>query len=83
MLLNGQIFFSLHEARILIEQWRRHYNIVRPHSSPGYRPPAPESFIPMDQRPTMHQQVNRTTRSGQSTITAEIIQIAPGAMAGR
>jgi len=53
-LLNGEIFFSLREARILIEQWRRHYNTVRPHSSLGYRPPAPESFIPMDQRPTMH-----------------------------
>ena len=53
-LLDGEIFFSLHEARILIEQWRRHYNTVRPHSSLGYLPPAPESFIPMDQRPTMH-----------------------------
>ena len=53
-LLNGEIFFSLHEARILIEQWRRHYNTVRPHSSLGYRPPAPESFIPIDQRQTMH-----------------------------
>ena len=52
--LNGEIFFSLHEARILIEQWRRHYNTVRPHSALGYRPPAPESFIPMDQRPTIH-----------------------------
>ena len=53
-LLNSEIFFSLREARILIEQWRRPYNTVRPHSSLGYRPPAPESFIPMDQRPTIH-----------------------------
>ena len=53
-LLSGEIFFSLREARILIEQWRRHYNTVRPHSSLGHRPPAPESFIQMDQRPTMH-----------------------------
>ncbi|WP_156875009.1 IS3 family transposase [Sulfitobacter alexandrii] len=53
-LLNGEIFFSLREAQILIEQWRRHYNTVRPHSALGYRPPAPESFIPMDQRPVMH-----------------------------
>ncbi|RDD65260.1 hypothetical protein DU478_15240, partial [Thalassococcus profundi] len=37
-----------------IERWRRHYNTVRPHSSLGYRPPAPESFMPMDHRPTMH-----------------------------
>ncbi|WP_279484015.1 IS3 family transposase [Aureimonas sp. SK2] len=40
-LLNGEIFYSLAEARIVIESWRRHYNTVRPHSSLGYRPPAP------------------------------------------
>ena len=39
-LLNGEIFYSLAEARVLIEAWRRHYNTVRPHSSLGYRPPA-------------------------------------------
>ena len=53
-LLNGEIFYSLREAQILIEQWRRHYNTVRPHSALGYRPPAPESIVPMDQRPVMH-----------------------------
>lgn len=53
-LLNGEIFYSLKEARIIIEEWRRHYNTVRPHSALGYRPPAPESLIQMDQRPTMH-----------------------------
>jgi putative transposase len=42
-LLNGEIFYSLTEARILIEAWRRHYNTVRPHSSLGYRAPAPEA----------------------------------------
>ena len=41
-LLNGEIFYSLAEARIVIESWRRHYNTKRPHSSLGYRPPAPE-----------------------------------------
>ncbi len=41
-LLNGEIFYALKEARIVIERWRRHYNTVRPHSSLGYRPPAPE-----------------------------------------
>lgn len=45
-LLNGEIFCSLKEAKILIEQWRQHYNTVRPHSSLGYRPPAPQTFIP-------------------------------------
>ena len=44
------------EGRVtgVIERWRRHYNTVRPHSSLGYRPPAPETLVPMDQRPTMH-----------------------------
>ncbi|MEL7096521.1 MAG: transposase, partial [Pseudomonadota bacterium] len=53
-LLNGELFYSLREAQILIEEWRIHYNTVRPHSSLGYRPPAPESIVRMDQRPTMH-----------------------------
>ncbi|MEL7349601.1 MAG: IS3 family transposase [Pseudomonadota bacterium] len=53
-LLNAEIFFSLREAQILIEGWRRHYNTVRPHSALGYRPPAPEAIIPVDQRPVMH-----------------------------
>ncbi len=43
-LLNGEIFYSLKEAQILIEQWRKAYNAVRPHSALGYRPPAPEAI---------------------------------------
>jgi len=46
-LLNREIFTTLTEAQILIEQWRREYNQVRPHSSLGYRPPAPEVRIPV------------------------------------
>ena len=42
-LLNGEIFHSLAEARVVIEAWRVHYNTARPHSSLGYRPPAPEA----------------------------------------
>ena len=42
-LLNGEIFYSLAEAKVLIEAWRRHYNTIRPHSSLGYRPPAPQA----------------------------------------
>lgn len=53
-LLNGEIFYTLKEAQIVIEQWRRHYNTVRPHSALGYKPPAPEVTIPMDQRPSTH-----------------------------
>ena len=45
-LLNGEIFYSLAEAKVLIEAWRRHYNTVRPHSSLGYRPPTPEAATP-------------------------------------
>jgi len=42
-LLNGEIFYTVQEAKVLIEMWRRHYNHIRPHSSLGYRPPAPEA----------------------------------------
>ncbi|KAK0361359.1 hypothetical protein LTR94_023645 [Friedmanniomyces endolithicus] len=45
-LLNGETFFSLAEAQVLIEAWRRHFNAVRPHSALKYRPPAPEAVIP-------------------------------------
>ena len=45
-LLNGEIFYSIKEAQVLIEQWRKHYNTIRPHSSLGYRPPAPQAFSP-------------------------------------
>jgi putative transposase len=40
-LLDGEIFYTLREAQVLIEQWRQHYNRIRPHSALGYRPPAP------------------------------------------
>ncbi len=49
-LLNGEIFYTLKEAKTVIEVWRRHYNAVRPHSSLGYRPPAPLATVwPPDQ----------------------------------
>ena len=66
-LLNGEIFYTLKEAQAVIESWRCHYNTIRPHASLGYRPPAPEVFLPafaawparsakqpMEQRPTLH-----------------------------
>jgi putative transposase len=46
-LLNGEIFYSLKEAKVVIGQWRQHYNTVRPHSSLGYRPPAPQALAPI------------------------------------
>ena len=42
-LLNGEIFYTLREAQILVERWRRRYNEVRPHRSLGYKPPAPQA----------------------------------------
>jgi transposase InsO family protein len=45
-LLDAEQFSTLHEAQVLVERWRRHYNTVRPHSSLGYRPPAPETILP-------------------------------------
>ena len=50
-LLNGEIFYTLKEAKIVIEGWRQHYNKVRPHSSLGYRPPAPEAIVWPAQKP--------------------------------
>jgi len=45
-LLDGEIFYTLKEAQIIVESWRRHYNTIRPHESLGYKPPAPEVFVP-------------------------------------
>ncbi len=46
-LLNREVFTTLEEARVLIEQWRREYNQVRPHSALRYKPPAPEAILTM------------------------------------
>ncbi len=48
-LLNGEIFYTLREAQVFIEQWRVHYNTIRPHSALGYRPPAPETLAPIEE----------------------------------
>ena len=45
-LLNGEIFYSMTEARVIIERWRKHYNTIRPHSSLGGRPPTPLTLEP-------------------------------------
>ena len=44
-LLNGEVFYTLQEVQVVTEQWRQHYNQIRPHSSLGYRPPAPKTII--------------------------------------
>jgi transposase InsO family protein len=46
-LLDREVFDTLLEAKVLVERWRREYNHIRPHSSLGYRPPAPEVILPM------------------------------------
>ncbi|MDB5315881.1 MAG: transposase [Rhodospirillales bacterium] len=72
------MFHTLAEAKVLIEQWRRHDNTLRPHSALGYRPPAPEVLLPMPWLPTgsgskgssqsgmimAHQHFARTTQWG-------------------
>lgn len=48
-LLNGELFYSLKEAQVLIERWRVEYNTIRPHSSLGYRPPVPLTVLPEEE----------------------------------
>ena len=45
--LNGEIFYSLKEAQVVIGKWQREYNTERPHSALGYRPPAPAAYNPL------------------------------------
>jgi len=45
--LKGEMFYTLKEMQVLTEQWRVHYNTMRPHSSLGYVPPAPEAIAPV------------------------------------
>ena len=56
-LLNGEIFDTILEARVITERWRKTYNMVRPHSSLGYRPPAPEVRYPLSL--PMAEQINQ------------------------
>jgi putative transposase len=58
--LNGEIFYSMKELRVLAECWRVHYNTIRPHSSLGYRSPAPEAWLTNN---TGHGEVETATRS--------------------
>lgn len=44
-LLDGELFYSLKEAKLVIENWRKHYNEIRPHSSLNYQPPAPKTIV--------------------------------------
>ena len=50
-LLDREVFYTLLEVRVLTEHYRQTYNRIRPHSSLGYRPPAPEALLPADPVP--------------------------------
>lgn len=85
-LLNGEIFYTLEEAKVHYRERRRHYNTVRPHSSLGYRPPAPQVFIPahpasqpgpatpaaltLVPRPNLNYHSKRAARLGRATAAA-------------
>ena len=64
-LLEREIFYTLHEAKVLIERWRVHYNTIRPHSSLGYRPPAPQAIQPW---PTGSAALRLSAMAGQGAI---------------
>src|SRR3712207_5152381 len=60
-LLDGEVFHTVREAQVLIERWRRHFNTVRPHGALGYRPPAPEVFMPKPPLPPRRPGPNGST----------------------
>ena len=57
-LLEREVFDTRHEAKVLIEHWRVHYNTTRPHSSLGYRPPAPGRFVLLSRPPLRYGRLN-------------------------
>ena len=52
-LLDGEVFYTMTEVKVLTAQYRQIYNQVRPHSSIGYRPPAPETILPAGSFPVL------------------------------
>lgn len=68
-LLNREVFDTLLEAKVLVERWRQTYNTVRPHSSLGYRAPAPEAIQPCSFASATPQQTNRAGLITTPTLT--------------
>jgi transposase InsO family protein len=68
-LLDREVFDTMLEAKVLIERWRRGYNTVRPHSSLGYQPPAPEAILPCSLASATPQQANRAGLLATPTLT--------------
>ena len=59
-LLNREVFDTLIETRVIIERWRKDYNTLRPHSSLGYVPPAPEAILPAQHNTfDLNQEINQ------------------------
>jgi len=72
-LLNRKAFTTLLEAKTLIEDWRREYNQVRPHSSLGYRPPAPQAVVPAN-APVLTLEVVQSSGAGHRNIHIESLR---------
>jgi putative transposase len=64
--LNREVFFTLKEAKVVIEKWRKEYNTIRPHSSLNGLPPAPEAILPFSFQPS---QLIRNSSEWGSTLT--------------
>ena len=81
-LLDREIFYTLLEAKVLIERWRQHYNTVRPHSSLGYRPPAPEAiaWLPPAEFASVFAAVNGNPSVAAEATLGASPQTPPGAL---
>ena len=73
-LLNGEIFYTLKEAQVLIESWRCHYNAIRPHGSLGYRPPAPETIVRPSWPPGSAPPATQLGRQTRNALTFDLDQ---------
>lgn len=82
-LLNGEIFYTLQEAQVLIERWRQHYNTVRPHSSLSYKPPAPVTILPLAAKSTYPKTVRTLTMQLDHQLGAGHVGLARQAMTAR
>ena len=85
-LLDREVFYTLLEVQVLTEQYRQTYNQIRPHSSLGYRPPAPETIQPPDLAPELvglKYRVVQLQRTGQiSPVALPVIDSRRGAGGG-
>ena len=78
-LLNVEIFDTLLEAKVLIERWRIDYNRIRPHSSLGYHPPAPEAIEPL---PLGSATLRLSTTAGHGILTSVLVPLMGAGQGG-